>query len=429
MHVSTYPGNKNQWNKSRNTILNRSYRFSYYYLFFSTLTFMVWMTKVVSMSSSSSAATTVRVVSYNVLSSHLAAPDYFTACQPSHLDPTNRLPKVLSKLENEIQGNTKTIFCLQEVSHDWAGKFHTFFANRGYHVISGLYGKKFNGYMGIILAYSTDAYETMDVDISRLSDKRVGGWPRREVVEEVPEKDGLFQKVIRTGTHLVRSFLWNPARKLLLGSSLSNNNNEFRIIDPWDMSENRFNILLSVGLRERSMKREFWISNYHMPCAFYAPMVMNIHAEMAAFHIQSLATTCQDEETGPKRLPYILAGDFNLLPDSPHYRLLTEGKLDQEDETYPNTKYGMEWNVNDNFQALRSAYAVHNGAEPDFTNYAKVKEDEPFIGTLDYIFLSPEWKVTGLVDLQHRSEVNDPPFPNAEEPSDHILIGANLELE
>jgi len=365
---------------------------------------------------------------YNVLSSHLAAPDYFTACQPCHLDPTNRLPKVLSKLENEIQGNTKTIFCLQEVSHDWAGKFHTFFVNRGYHVISGLYGKRFNGYMGIILAYSSNVYETLDVDISRLSDKRVGGWPRPvvEELEEVPEKDGLFQKVIQTGTQLVRSFLWNPTRKLLLGSNSSNN--EFRIIDPWDMSENRFNILLSVGLRERSRKREFWISNYHMPCAFYAPKVMNIHAEMAAFHIQSLATT-NTEEDGPKRLPYILAGDFNLLPDSPHYRLLTEGKLDPEDETYPDTKYGMEWKVNDNFQALRSAYSVQNGAEPDFTNYAKAKEDEPFIGTLDYIFLSPEWKVSGVVDTQHRSEVNDPPFPNAEEPSDHILIAANLELE
>merc|ERR1712125_138481 len=48
------------------------------------------------------------------------------------------------------------------------------------------------------------------------------------------------------------------------------------------------------------------------------------------------------EEDGPKRLPYILAGDFNLLPDSPHYRLLTEGKLDPEDETYPDTKY--VWN-------------------------------------------------------------------------------------
>ena len=426
MHVSAFPGNKkNQSIKIRKSLLlNRSFRFSLQYLIVSTFLFMVWMTKVMSMSSST--ASTIRVVSYNVLSSHLGSPDYFTACQPCHLDPAIRLPKVLSKLENEItQGNTKAIFCLQEVSHDWAGKFHTFFANHGYHVVSGLYGKKFNGYMGILLAYPTDVYETLDVDISRLSDKRIGGWPRPVQVEEeeVPKEDGLFQKVIQTGTNLVRSFLWNPAKKLLLGSS-SSYNDDYRIIDPWNMSENRFNILLSVGLRERSMKKEFWISNYHMPCAFYAPMVMNIHAEMAAFHIQSLA---QDDTTG--RLPYILAGDFNLLPGSSHYRLLTEGTLDPEDETYPHTKYGMEWKVNDKFQALRSAYTVKNGVEPDFTNYAKVKEDEPFIGTLDYIFLSPEWKVTDVDDSQHRSQVNDPPFPNAEEPSDHILIAANLKLE
>ena len=39
------------------------------------------------------------------------------------------------------------------------------------------------------------------------------------------------------------------------------------------------------------------------------------------------------------------------------------------------------------------SYAVALGTEPDFTNYAHSKSmAEPFIETLDYIFLSAHWK-------------------------------------
>ncbi len=124
-----------------------------------------------------SPAFAVRIVSYNVLSSHLASPSHFSTLDPAHLDAKNRLPKILKKFEEELSEEEKVVFCLQEVSHDWAGEFHTFFANRGYHVVTGLYGKKFNGYMGVALAYPTADFETVDVDISQLSDKRVGGWP------------------------------------------------------------------------------------------------------------------------------------------------------------------------------------------------------------------------------------------------------------
>ena len=73
----------------------------------------------------------VRVVSYNVLSSHLASPSHFSRLNPEHLDAAVRLPKILAKLESEMRSSRATIFCLQEVSYQWAGKFHTFFANKG----------------------------------------------------------------------------------------------------------------------------------------------------------------------------------------------------------------------------------------------------------------------------------------------------------
>jgi mRNA deadenylase 3'-5' endonuclease subunit Ccr4 len=86
----------------------------------------------------------LRVVSYNVLSSHLASPSYFSTLNPEHLDSKNRLSAVLSKLEKQVKEKT-SIICLQEVSYEWAGAFHAFFAKHGYHLVTGLYGKKFNG--------------------------------------------------------------------------------------------------------------------------------------------------------------------------------------------------------------------------------------------------------------------------------------------
>ena len=90
----------------------------------------------------------------------------------------------------------------------------------------------------------------------------------------------------------------------------------------------------------------------------------------------------------------------------------------------------MEWNPTS--KPMRSAYAVASldgKTEPDFTNYARVKEDEPFIDTLDYFFISDEWNVSKVKTLPHRDDCGGP-FPNLDhnEPSDHILIAANLEL-
>ena len=86
----------------------------------------------------------------------------------------------------------------------------------------------------------------------------------------------------------------------------------------------------------------------------------------------------------------------------------------------------MEWEPS--IEGMRSAYAVAAGKEPDFTNYARIKENDPFIDTLDYIFLSKEWKVTSVKEICNREDANGP-FPNAKEASDHVLIAADLELQ
>jgi len=340
----------------------------------------------------------VRVVSYNVLSSHLAAPSHFSTLDPAHLEASSRLPLVFKKLDEEITSSENSVVvCLQEVSYDWAGAFHTWFANRGYHLITGLYGKKFNGYMGVALAYPMETFETIDVDISRLSDKRVGGWP-------IAPEESLTTKLVST----VNSIWTFPLRKVGLWGAPPE--------DHWSMSKRRFNVLVAATLRDRKSNQKFVVGTYHMPCAFYAPMAMTIHCEMAARHVQDMAGD----------VPYVLAGDFNIKPTDSMYTLLTSAKMDEDDPAFPTPKHDMEWACT--ITPMKSAYHEKLGKEPDFTNYARVKEKDPFIDTLDYVFLSPHWKINAVKELPHRDEAKGP-FPNEDEPSDHILIAADIEIE
>jgi len=348
----------------------------------------------------STPAFTVRVVSYNVLSSHLASPSHFSTLDPIHLESSKRLPLILKKLDNEINDSkSSVIVCLQEVSNDWAGAFHTWFSNRGYHLVTGLYGNKFNGYMGVAIAYPIETFETIDVDISRLSDKRIGGWP----VEPVKSRTEYFMES-------VASYVKAPFKMFGLLQKPKE--------DHWSMSKRRFNILLTTTLKDKESGKSFCLGNYHMPCAYYNPMAMSLHAEMAAKHVQEVSSSNGD-------IPYVLAGDWNITPDSPQYRMMTTGKLDREDPAFPTQKYGMEWSITS--EPMRSAYAEKDG-EPNFTNFARVKEQDPFIDTLDYIFLSSEWEVVGTKSIVHRDIANGP-FPNALEPSDHVLIAADLKLK
>jgi mRNA deadenylase 3'-5' endonuclease subunit Ccr4 len=61
--------------------------------------------------------TTHRITSYNVLSSHLADPSYFTNCRPEHLAAPYRYEQLLKKMDVEVE--KQAIICLQEVSADW----------------------------------------------------------------------------------------------------------------------------------------------------------------------------------------------------------------------------------------------------------------------------------------------------------------------
>jgi mRNA deadenylase 3'-5' endonuclease subunit Ccr4 len=345
----------------------------------------------------------IRVTTYNVLSSSLARADYFSFCSPKYLSASYRLAKVKEKLQAEVSKNA--IICLQEVSTQWAGDFHKYFASRGYHFVTGLYGNKFNGYMGVGVAFPLSEYEILDADITRIADTK--NMPRKPKKEE--------NKLVSTIKNL---FYWPLYRFFKALGAIPD-----KPKSAWDESLTRFNQMVSVRLQHKvEGATPFVVGTYHMPCIFKIPQVMMIHCALSAKYIHNYASGA----------PYVYCGDFNIKPDSIMYSLLTEGDVSQEAPEYPKPVEGDEdWKCK--VTPLKSAYKEFLGKEPEYTNNARIVDQEPFVETLDYIFTSSQhpWKVLDVENLAQKhppkAQVTEP-LPSEHEPSDHVLLSAELTL-
>ena len=333
--------------------------------------------------------TDLNVVSYNILSSSLASPSYFLNCKPENLDAETRFRKIVRVLKEQVKRNA--VICLQEVSLKWSGKLHSFFQKEGYYFISNNYTKGWQGYMGSAVAFPTKRFTADEVEIVRVSDTK--SWPRSPPPSMLDKVSGTIYSMYQS----------------LFGGKKAQ--------DHWELARNRVNTMIMLRLKCENTGKAFCIGTYHMPCMFWAPKVMVIHAALASQKIQDFA---KDDHC-------ILAGDFNFKPGESTYKLVTTGSLDKDDAYYPEPLQPEEsWKPELEY-GMESAYASFTGSEPDFTNNAQIRNDPPFVETLDYIFISPSLSVKEVVPLKSRDEVNGP-LPNDDEPSDHILIGATFDL-
>lgn len=239
-----------------------------------------------------------------------------------------------------------------------------------------------------------DKYEILNVDITTIGDTK-----------KLPRK--------QKPTSFIAKFFQEIAYKIMAILKVLGYQQPY---DPWNESVNKSNQLVSMRLRDKNTEKVFCVGTYHMPCAFRHPALMMIHCALSAQHVQKFA----------KSDPYVYTGDFNIKPDSSMYQLLTEGKVEANNPDLPAKLEGDNWDIQ--VKPLRSAYKIGNGKEPEFTNWAQTKDQEdPFIGTLDYIFISDEWRVDQVKSLPSQKDVIGP-FPIETEPSDHLLVSASLSL-
>ena len=134
---------------------------------------------------------TARLATYNVLCSELSEPEYFTKCSPEDLDPETRYRRVLARLGPEMERNA--VICLQEVSREWAGRLHSFFAQRGYHFVMDGYSKQPAGYMGVAIAIPTSHYDLVDCDVRCVADTG----PVSVAAEQAAKDDLMAEEEVR----------------------------------------------------------------------------------------------------------------------------------------------------------------------------------------------------------------------------------------
>ena len=347
----------------------------------------------------------VRIVTYNILSTQLASPDYHIHCESKHLETEYRWEGIRKTLFTEIDNGA--IICLQEVSTQWLEKLTPFFASHQYNIIGGTYGyAPFDGDMGVFIAYPLKSFKLESLRLSK---------PRREIKK-------CATKILQSRLMMLFNYICGMIMyfsKFPILRSLPLKDRLLKMIakkeDPWQKAMSKDNLLVMCRFTEIVNDKAFCVATYHMPCQFTNPSLMLIHS---SFVVRMISNFAGDD-------PFAFAGDFNLKQTDLGYKMITEGGFDYNQTVERSSDFDIQWDVGVT-NPLKSAYKEFTCKEPNFTNFSHVKGSSQFKDCIDYIFLSQGWKVDGVIPLLE--ETIGESYPNEDQPSDHIMIGADLSL-
>ena len=312
------------------------------------------------------------VITFNCATPFSVVPSEYPDCDPAVLDRLYRKNKILSLFTSWLR--TSPIIVLQEVPYNWKQDFERYFMKRGYTFHCMNYGQKTNGILGVGIAVPSTLYEVDEsVDFIRVAD-----------YIEVDTPDNIFEKLEKQSVDIslneIESYIQNAKK--------------------------RANLLVRMKIRLNNGK-EFYLYNYHMPCAFKTPIVQIIHID-ALKRILSLSSD----------IPYVLAGDMNILPTSKGYHFLMNQELSPEDSAYFENP-----SLIPKITPV-SSYYMANGSEPEMTCFNYTTFAGEFRGCLDYIFMSNEFKVL----KSHLLLTTETELPNKDCPSDHLPLRSVLSL-
>lgn len=302
--------------------------------------------------------TTTSPVNFNIITFNVGTPFSFTPseypdCDPAILDRLRRKNAILSLFTNWLR--TSPIIVLQEVPYNWKQDFDRYFTKRGYTFYCMNYGQKTNGILGVGIA--------------------------------VPASYGINPEeveFIRVADYIKCDFDCNSSDDYSSDNEVDTN---------IENAKKRANLVVRMKIHLNNGK-SFYLYNYHMPCAFKTPLVQILHIQALKRIIESFAD-----------IPYILAGDMNVLPKSKVYEFLTDTQ-------------------SSSFITLKSSYLIANKEEPEFTCFNYTTFGGEFCGCLDYILVSEEFKVL----KSHLLLNTTTELPNADCPSDHLPLRSVLSL-
>lgn len=313
----------------------------------------------------------IRVCTYNILSTKLVSPDWHIGVPGKYLATEYRWNLIKEKLSNKIKDNY--IISIQELSEEWLSKLLIYFRHNNYMFVYD------SAYLGVGIAFS-NKYNLKSMNIVCVG-------------EELRKSS----KPVQFSNNLIgRIFRWFSS---------------FQKKDNWQLALDKRNRYVRVTL-SNEISNDFDVYTYHMPCAFTNPDLMLIQA--------CGLLNCVEKEAEVR--PYILTGDFNSRAYGEVYNMITEGKCREVKSNKFTTLPRF------NTKPLKSAYKEANCIEPVFTCSAWSKqENKLFRDTIDYIFYSNGFEIDSAKRIIFTDTAKGP-YPCETEPSDHILIGADLKL-
>jgi len=177
-------------------------------------------------------------------------------------------------------------------------------------------------------------------------------------------------------------------------------------------------VALFVQLQHIESKKNVVISTTHICAAYQTPYVQLMQV-----------MACIDQLKKYAKTPLILAGDFNSIPTTAVYSLLSNSSVPSDS---PTLQLLQKMKIKPPFKSfkhelgLKSAYCSVLGREPRCTNLT-----HEFKGTLDYIWYSKNsLSPLAVLDIPEtgtlREEVG---LPSSKFPSDHLLLYCVLRFD
>ena len=337
----------------------------------------------------------IRCSTYNVLANSMASPEFFDVPDANVLKLESRMPLLLRSLEKLT--DRREIILLQEVDIKLAGNgLHQFFSQNNYYPLTAHYSTKPNSdSFGNWIVFPRDLYDLVSYGQERIGLSIPTPTDEHCLIESA-QPVYKCRPVMETGAYKSQS-------------PKSNNN-------VYVESQRRDSTLLYCVLRTKS-QHEFCVFNYHMPCAYWWPAVMTLHADTLLTRVRKLS----------HGLPFILAGDFNTIPNTPIYNYLTRLQLVGHDGQLDPSYYpSHHWKPNpDNMAVLDTRVQCGHFFIP--TTQCRNRNGIWFRETIDYIFCGNGEHNTWTVKEFDQDQPNDD-MPNTNQGSDHLPISCLLDL-
>lgn len=346
----------------------------------------------------------IHVIQYNVLSSALATMDgAYPLNNKCDLDTSIRRCRVMKKVIDEVSrvktkdSKVACVVCLQEVEECMASLLNDCLSRlHDMQMITVPYGSKKNGYMGVAMFYTKNLVREFGSPM--VFSIRIASTLETSGYQEPPLHGFEYTQPPVMINYAERK--WMDA----LGTD-------------WHAATEKNNALLVVDFQS------FVVATYHMPCLFERPAAMLAHAVAVLKVLEKI------------KKPFILATDFNTSPDSQLYDFVTgQKRMDYYKHTMiTGQPIHSTWRPVLEEPVTSAHYQVH-GSEPEFTTSAASRTTTLFKGTLDYIFCSREdWEIHDARVINACADHMPPDghlfLPNEREPSDHLMLVADVSLQ